>query len=583
MTHTASAFIQEYFRIRSDDSAGLNANSGWAAAENVNATIGTGLKFRIRFKVRETAGGSDSTGFKLQVKRNAGSFVDVTTVADIDNVAAEGATSAQYTDGASTSTELLTNTGTYVNGEGLHDNTSGSYSLSSQETELEWCLLIHSFHDVQVQNQTNDTLEFRVVQSNGTAFTGTYTNPTVTISETNKFVGGVFIESPGHIGPYIDGNDNIYTVIEHADHTGDNTIAVIKSTDGGNTWREGNTSRPAVQDLESLCMVQDGDTLHILVQNGAGDSDVTYHQYFTSDHATSPDTWNVKDESVEVISGSASDQETSLAVLSDGSIFALYRKTATNESVYFKIRSTGGSWDASPTEVDTTASVNFLGGMAVKEAGSDKVHIAYKDDTNGDLYRKSWTSGGGLSSRELISNDSAAGVSADEKPVLPLIAYQDGAVEVVMFIYKRSTDDKLYSRTTRDDATLTTEAVASDSAVASHLGGSNQPTASASADGTTVYLFYSDDATNDLYRDSNADEAGWGTDTEEKDAVTVGFIRGNVYVNPSGDTVFGYIYDSSGNGDAGYVWYDEYVISVVSGDSNAALLAKKRQQTYLRM
>ncbi|KKK73488.1 hypothetical protein LCGC14_2893340, partial [marine sediment metagenome] len=48
-----STFSQEYFRIRSGDTVGLNTDSGWAAAENTSTTIGTGLPFRIRFKVRE--------------------------------------------------------------------------------------------------------------------------------------------------------------------------------------------------------------------------------------------------------------------------------------------------------------------------------------------------------------------------------------------------------------------------------------------------------------------------------------------------------------------------------------------------
>ena len=75
MAHDPSAFIQEYFQIRADDTAGLNVDDfDWG--ENVDGSIATGVPFRIRFKVRETAAGADSTGFKIQVSRNSGTWID---------------------------------------------------------------------------------------------------------------------------------------------------------------------------------------------------------------------------------------------------------------------------------------------------------------------------------------------------------------------------------------------------------------------------------------------------------------------------------------------------------------------------
>ncbi len=95
----ASVFIQEYFRIRLGDTVGLNVDSAWAAAENTNATIGTGLVFRIRFKVRETAGGDDaSNNYKLQVKRNAGGFVDLDVLGGAAAPAVLANLSSQYPD-----------------------------------------------------------------------------------------------------------------------------------------------------------------------------------------------------------------------------------------------------------------------------------------------------------------------------------------------------------------------------------------------------------------------------------------------------------------------------------------------------
>ena len=43
-----SAFISDKWRIRAGDTVALNTDSGWAAAENVDATIGTGIVWRWR-------------------------------------------------------------------------------------------------------------------------------------------------------------------------------------------------------------------------------------------------------------------------------------------------------------------------------------------------------------------------------------------------------------------------------------------------------------------------------------------------------------------------------------------------------
>lgn len=558
-----SVFIQEYFRIRSGDTVGLNVDSGWAAAENANATIGTGIEFRIRFKVRETAGGDDaSNNYKLQVNRNSAGWNDVSLLSDAGSEAVQAVLSSQFADGDATSTELLTNTATYVNGEGLEDNTSGAYSLTSEETELEWCLWIQSFHDDHLQNVASDTLEFRIVEDDGTVFGGTYTNPTITVSETAGYVGGVPAESPHRVGPKKDTNGNLYVIIEPSGATDSFFPTMIKSTNGGDTWREQDgANRPTEGDLESADIRKVGDTLHIVIQRGASD-DVFYHTFRMSDHA-SADTWGITDEVVTTLSGAASDQEASLEVYADGRVIALYRKTDTNEGVYYKIRSTGGTW-GSEVEVDTTASVDFLGGMMIK-GESDKMHIFYKDDTNGDLYHKSLPDGGSLGSRESISSDSDAGVSDDEKPIIPPVYWDDGGDEKIMVVYKESADNILRSRIITNDGTPASATAASDVAVASHQAGSNQPVADMVVDGTNALLLYSDRSTFDIFKDENSNGGGWGTDAEEKDGVTAHFIRGNVFTHSSGnggDKVYGYIWDDGSDGGVGRIFYDEVVLEV---------------------
>ena len=75
-------YIQEYYQIRSGDTVGLNVDSGWAAAENTNVTLGNGIHFRIRFKVRRIGVGAASS-FKPQVSFNSGAWTDVDIIGGV--------------------------------------------------------------------------------------------------------------------------------------------------------------------------------------------------------------------------------------------------------------------------------------------------------------------------------------------------------------------------------------------------------------------------------------------------------------------------------------------------------------------
>lgn len=560
-----SVFIQEFFRIRSGDTVGLNVDSAWAAAENVNATIGTGLEFRIRFKVRETAGG-DTSGvtYKLQVKRNAGGFVDLDVLGGSTAPACQVVLSSQFDEGDA-ATELLTNTVTYVNGTGQEDNLTGAFSLTSEETEFEFCLMIMSFHDGPTQNVVSDTLEFRVVESDGTVFGGTYTNPVVTVSETAGYIGGTFAETPCRIGPYVDTNGNIYAIIEHAES--ENNVVVIKSTDGGDTWREQDgAGRPTTVDMEGVDMVKVGDTLHVLHQEGA---DVLYHRFTMSDHGSTPDEWTIIDEAVDTVTEFGT-QCCTLAVLADGSIRGFYVDGVSPNRVRYKTRSTGGTW-GSQNSVDDEANKDMISPFCVLGA-SDLVHLIYKDNTSGEgeIFHRSLNSSDTLSARETISTGIDAAGSGDNVPYAPPVFYDDSGVEVIAILYQKDGSAALaemFSKFIRDDASPGSEATATDNDVERDQGGSHQTIASATVDGKTVHLLYSENSTTDIWHAQNTDEGGWGTDVELKDAVTAEWVRAEVFTHSSGnggDKVIGYIWDDGSNGGTGRIKYNE-VILVVGG------------------
>ena len=579
-----SIFIQEFFRIRLTDNEGLNdAFDGGDPAENANTTISTGIVFRVRFKVRETAGGPDSTGFKLQVNYDGGGYVDVGTGSGDSAPAVITVPSAQFTDGDPTSTERLTSTTTYVNGEGFEDdNTSISYSLTSEETEFEWALMIMNFYDGPNQTAVSDTFTLRVVQADNTVFAGSYTSPTITVAITDFYIGGTFVETPNRVTAN-DSNGVIYFLMEPSET--DNELLLVRSADGGKTWTIGDDAgRPTTTDIEAADMVVDGQTLHIVTRSITSSTERTfYHRYRMSDHATTQDDWEIIDE---IITTSAVvHQGCAIEVRSDGSIVAFYTETISSfERVSYKIRN--GSW-GSATNLDTTASTIFAYVTVVKGA-SDLIHIFYSDSTAaiGKVWHKSLNSSNTLSAAEEVYADLGTGTNKRGNLTNP-VYWDDGGTEKIMIGIIHRANDILRSFVVTDDGVPETEKDASDNTVSANPGGttSNQIVANFFVDGKIVYLFYANVADDDIYRDEANNDGGWGTDVEFLDGVTTHFIRGHAFTHSSGNggaTVAGFVRDNGSSGRTGFSFWDEYIIAAgtLPAKQTIILQAVNRSNTY---
>src|SRR5687767_8100867 len=68
---------QPSFRVRSDLTAALNSDQGWAGALNENVTIHADRPFRVRFEVEPPSASTDVSPFRLQYRRNEGDWTDV--------------------------------------------------------------------------------------------------------------------------------------------------------------------------------------------------------------------------------------------------------------------------------------------------------------------------------------------------------------------------------------------------------------------------------------------------------------------------------------------------------------------------
>jgi len=575
VTFPGPSLSQAHYRIRSGDAYGLNVDNGWAAGLDTGATIGTGIRFRVRFEVEEVNGVSTTVTLKLQYRRNAGSWYDLIVPGNNGATPIMIVDSAQYTDGDATTNVLSGSSKSFVAGTGEEDNTVGSVTLANEHTEIEFTLMLQNFFGsggAHYQTVQNDVFELRLVESDNTAL-DSYTYPTITLDVTDYYIGGTYVEAPVRIGPFCDGNGNLYTLIEpYATTT--TVMIMIKSTDGGKTWAEvDGANNPTYGDLESIDIVQEGTTLHIAHQPSTGNwPNIYYHTFRTSDDGSNPDTWGITDN--EVYTGlSATDYSVAIAVRSDGDVVLFYRRTDTGyESIKYKINT--GTWGGENT-LDNTASTHVSAVRAVRGA-NDKIHVFYKDATNNDIYHKSLSSSDVLSGRESCYTDAKSGGTDYQEAMTPAVYWDDAGDEKVMVGILDNSDNLLYTVVVTNDGTPETAKVASDNTVYNNPGdtGSEQPVADlvVDQDADTTYIMYSDLTTHDLFRDVAVNDGGWGTDVEQVDAVDAYWVRGNVFthsVGNGGKTVYGFTYDNGSNGYTGFIWYDEYEIAGGGGIPDA--------------
>jgi hypothetical protein len=582
MAHDPSAWAQPDFRLRLVEPANVNAAyDGSDPAESANATLPIGVVNYIRLKVDETATGSDTTGFKFQAQINTDGYVDMISDAATTGAAPPVSTvlTTQFSDEDAITTERLTSAGSWVNGEGdAQSGVTTSYTLSNQATEFEIAFRINSWYDdagTMTQILPTDTINIRAVEADGTVFTGTYVIPTISLSETDYYIGACQPETPTN-ALVIASNGDIYIFVEAYDMGG--VLLCLKSTDGGKTWREGAgpSDRPTTSDIEGIdCMVNpaDPDMICVVVDHSAGQ---VYYEYLMSTDGTSPDSYAVKDE-VITSANSFTTNCISMYVRDEGSgnytVVCAYTDDNGGGLPFcnYNIRSTGGTWGGS-VNLDTTASTAFMSPVMVADS-TDKLYIFYKDGqdqatpfNDGEIWYKTLSTSDVLSGRTSVVSGIIYDSNRSNMPHVAPVLYDDGGVEVIAHVYQKDSDTVIYSRHLRDGV-LQGEATATDATVRSSVGASHQTIATLFVYNKTVHLFYCDNSTRDMFRDENDDEGGWGTSTEEIDAINLNWIWGRVITHSTangGATVFAYVYDIQASADAGgygHGWYGEYLLA----------------------
>jgi hypothetical protein len=385
-------------------------------------------------------------------------------------------------------------------------------------------------------------------------------------------VGGIWPESNNFIGPFKDTNGNLYTLTENQENRPD--LMIRKSHDGGDTWLAMDSKNyPVEEDAESLWCQQVGTVIYVLHQR-SGTYNVRLHSFNTSDAASNPDTWQLKDDLVITPGTVPTNQAVSLAIRANGDAYAFYRGApiSTFQQVYYKKKPSGGAW-GSEVRIDSTASKSFTQVQVVLGA-SEVIHIFYKNDTDSKILWRTLT-GDTLSGSTILNPSSTT--TDDETMASPPVYLDVGGTERILVAWKRLSDSFLIG-VAIDGGTPGSEEAISHVAVYEDppLVASLQTVATFVPDPATgkIHTLYADDATHDLWH--RVRNGTWAAQTEILDGREMQFMSGGIYTHSAGNggaKVLGVIYDDAQGLNRGQPRYTEIELPAAAAGS---LLPQRR-------
>lgn len=219
-------------------------------------------------------------------------------------------------------------------------------------------------------------------------------------------------------------------------------------------------------------------------------------------------------------------------------------------------RRVGGTW-TSNIAVDDGGKFDFFSAGIVR-GESNLFHITYHDDTNSDALHKSVQDvDGTLSSVETVSDSATtSGAHMVTNPVF----YDDGGIERITVGWKRDTGGSEGRSAEIDDDGTPAAAETFGSSVDARTESSQlHAVMSLAVDVKTVWAIWAQGSDNDIFVNDNVDSAGWGTETEEADAITAVAISSNIFER-DGNIVLAYWFQ----GTADQAEYDERFLRVAA-------------------
>ena len=472
-----------------------------------------------------------------------GIHVPAESVADVRSLTAE--TEAQtprtsivagagFEHGAPTTDLLPVSDRPFTGGAGISlAERTPPWSADGGHGEWEFPVVIRRFADEAALNDAGDRFDYRLVTAGGEPLAGGKT-ASVRLEVPDGHLGGTFVETPMRLGPWQASNGDLYFIMEPSETW--NRLMMVKSSDGGRTWREvDGARRPETGDLEGLGSVMIDDRIHILHQVSEA---VLYHAFDTSDRRGEPDTWAVRDERVAAPPQPPT-QVADLAVRADGSIVAVYGSA---EGVRVSTRAPDGGWSET-SRIDGPEGTVASGPTVVVD-DADTVHLAYT--AGGRAWYRRIAADGSLTDAVEIADGLADG-EEDVGAILPLLHLPGSDSVAVVY---RAADGRLRERRVDAGGSWTRPVVGAERTVVQNAVDSDQAGADAVVHGETIHVLFVDEETGHLFHASG--RAGDWRDAEAMvtDA-NVQWVRGAVVESPAGEPVYGFVYDAGSNGGSG--------------------------------
>ncbi|TFH75650.1 exo-alpha-sialidase [Gammaproteobacteria bacterium LSUCC0112] len=532
------------FRVRSDANAALNADAGWAAAENAAADIFYDQPFRFRVQVKATESPPEGHVLSLQY-RQAGQlwlpvgfakfpYPDFATpvISVIDTPA--------YAHGAETERLLGTINTAWDDGAGINGVAATPvWRTVDDALEWEWPLVIRRFSDGPTFADNNVSFELRVVDGFGRPLPG-QRSAQLQLTAPARHLGGTFIESPARIGPYQSEAGHLYFFMEPSET--DNRFMAVTSTDFGQSWREiDGSNRPDIGDLEGVATARTGSTLHLIHQIS---EEVFYHAFDMDGPNTDEAQWRVNAESMATFKEPPT-QFADLVARADGSLVTLY---AGAQKLFLQTRSVNGIW-ASPVEIDTLLTPD-LSGPVLAIGPDDLISMAYTG-RDGSGFIRHLRPDGALTDRQLFS--SSLGTSDDENgAIVPMAVVPETGETVLVY---REQSGMLYERRLSREGQISSAVQLSALPVITNAVDSEQVGADLIVHGTTVHVLFIEAQSRAIFHTYARERGIWSTPQRVVEAIQGSWVRGSVHKDSAGNPVYGFVYDAGSTGGSGFNRY----------------------------
>ncbi len=314
-------------------------------------------------------------------------------------------------------------------------------------------------------------------------------------------------------------------------------------------------------EIASIWSVEDSGDIHVAWQEVDG-----YVYYARFDCGT--DAW-INGGSPELVTDAGTDTNgyiasgeggVSIGVRSDGDVIVLYTyQSATYTSVRYA-RLESGTWTTDQSVAGPLADI--YAGVVVMGA-SDRAHFFFAAGSSATGYHRSLSSANGLDTLDSISIIVQV---AAWHPFGRGVSYDDGGTQRVRVpVIDNATNLDSVQLDSGANPSITQGSAIQDSGTVNYYP-------CFAVETKEVWALWSDVSTDDIWSDSNNDDAGWGTDTEEQDAVTCTWISSAVY-DRSGNKL-GYFWSNNGAGT-----FDEKSLAAIVSCSAATLASSAQALT----